>query len=109
MRSKSKRKKAGKGFAPASSEAKLYYFIILWRSVKRGNGQKNGEAGGLLRSLYRSGFLCVLKILEHGDNSAAVGLFDVLLDLVGLQSLDQSLDGGVVLVAFLHGDDVGEG
>ena len=47
--------------------------------------------------------------LEHGNNSAAVGLLDVLLDLVGLQSLDQSLDGRVVLVAFLHGDDVGEG
>ena len=31
------------------------------------------------------------------------------LTLSDWQSLDQSLDGGVVLVAFLHGDDVGEG
>ena len=44
---------------------------------------------------------------EQGHHSALVGLFDKAAHLVGLEGLDEGLNGLVVLVAFLHAQDVG--
>ncbi len=51
---------------------------------------------------------CVWRfVLEDYDNLAVlVGVCDPLLDLVALKSLDESLDGILVLVAGLDCDDV---
>ena len=45
-------------------------------------------------------------LLEYGHHSTAIGVVDVITDGVGLQSLDQCLDGFVLLVSFLDSDHV---
>ena len=53
-----------------------------------------------------AGLALMLERLEHGDNGALVGLIHKGLDLVALEGLHQSLDGGIVLVALLDGQHV---
>ena len=52
---------------------------------------------------------CGKSSLEHGQNRAVVVALDELPDLIGLEGGHQGLDCLVVLVAFLHRDDVGVG
>ena len=47
--------------------------------------------------------------LEDRHNRAVVGVVDVILDGVAGQGGEQGLDGGIVLVAFLHNQQVGVG
>ena len=47
-----------------------------------------------------------LKLHAVVPHRAAVGLVDEVADGVGLQSLHQSQDGGVILIAFLDSDDL---
>ena len=62
-------------------------------------------------SKSKGGFrlLCRGDSLENGNNSAGVGVVDIILDLLAQQGLHQSLDLFGLLIALLDHQDIGVG
>ena len=70
-------------------------------------GGGDGDGLAVQGVVIHGGVIAVGGVLHHGDHGTVVGLVDEIHNLLALQSGLQGQDLGLILVAFLHGQDVG--